>query len=75
MWVLWHTNNQLVEYALQIVFLHLMWLFNNFTEEDAGVEAKVEALKERRDEALDMFDKYVVRDRTHAAEAVRRQVN
>lgn len=66
---------QLVEYALQIVFLHLMWLVANFTEEDGNDESKVDALKERRDQALELFDKYGVRDRTNAAEAVRRQVS
>lgn len=52
-----------------------MWLVYNFSDEDKQDEAKVDALKERRDEALDIFDKYGVRDRTNAAEAVRRQVS
>lgn len=65
----------MVEHALQIIFLHVTWLFRNFTEADAENEAKVDALKTRRDEALELFERFGVRDRTNAAESVRRQVS
>jgi len=65
----------MAEYAVQIVFLHLAWIFRSFTEDDANDSEKVAKLVEKRDKAKDVFYNLALRERTNAAESVRRQVS
>jgi cohesin complex subunit SA-1/2 len=64
----------MAEYAIQIVFLHLAWSFRAFTEEDGEDAKKVTKLVEKRDKAKNVFYNLALRERTNAAESVRRQV-
>lgn len=64
----------MVEHAIQIVFLHLTWLFKNFTEEDAQDVEKVDDLKAKRDRARDSFVKLAMRDGVNPVESVVKQV-
>ena len=65
----------MAEYAIQIVFLHLAWIFRLFTEEDGEDTEKVSKLVEKRDKAKHLFYNLALRERTNAAESVRRQVS
>lgn len=64
---------KLVEQALQIVFLHLTWLFKRFTESDLDDQDKVRLLRTRRNEAVELFESFAVAARANPADAVRRQ--
>lgn len=63
----------LVEQALQIVFLHLTWLFKRFSESDLDDQDKVRLLRTRRNEAVELFESFAVAARANPADAVRRQ--
>lgn len=60
---------------MQVVFLHLTWLFQRFTAEDGADEAKVEALVEKRDRVVKVFKGLALTERSNATESVRRQVS
>lgn len=66
---------QVVEHAIQIVFLHLTWLFKKFSEDDVADEDKVEDLKAKRDRAKDSFEKLAMRDQVNPVESVTKQVS
>ena len=68
---------QMVENALQVVFLHISWLFRRFAPEDVHDVDKVSALKEKRDRALDIFRRLGLRETNSSAatEAVSRNVS
>jgi cohesin complex subunit SA-1/2 len=63
----------MVENALQILFFHLTWIFKRFTLEDGTDEAKVAAIKEKRNRALQIFQNFGVADKGNVSEMVRRQ--
>lgn len=65
----------MVEYAVNIVFLHLTWLFKKFAAEDAEDESKLQALQTKRDKAVEIFQRLTIRAQTNVVEYVRRQVS
>lgn len=65
---------QLVAIALKILLIQIGWLTRRFTADDAQDESKVSALKERQQEALEIFEKFGVGG-GRATEAVRREVS
>ena len=65
----------MVEYALQSILLHMTWLFKRFSEANAEEETKKMALSEKRDRAVEIFQKLALKEQTNAAEVVRRQVS
>lgn len=65
----------MAEYAVQTIFLQLAWMFRSFTEDDAGDAEKVARLVEKRDKAKNILYNLALRERTNAAEDVRRQVS
>ncbi|OCF34452.1 cohesin complex subunit SA-1/2 [Kwoniella heveanensis BCC8398] len=64
---------KIVEYAIEIAFLHLTWLYSTFTQEDPQDEEKVSSLSEKRDKAVEIFQDLTLRDATNTVESVRRQ--
>lgn len=66
-------ESMLVQQALQIVFLHLTWLYKRFTESDLDDQDKVRLLRTRRNEAVELFESFAVAARANPADAVRRQ--
>lgn len=64
-----------MEHAIQIVFLHLTWLFKKFSAEDAQDTDKVVDLKMKRDRGKAIFEKLALNGRSNSAESVRRQVS
>lgn len=65
----------MVEYALQILFLLMTWLFKRFSASDADDDAKKAAITEKRDRAIGIYQKLSLREQNNAVEAVRRQVS
>jgi hypothetical protein len=63
-----------VEYAIQIIFLHVTWLYKHLLAEDPDSD-KVDALVEKRNKAKDVYHKLALMARTNSAEAVRKQVS
>ena len=63
-----------MEYAIQIVFLHVTWLYKRLLAEDAD-DDRVEALLEKRTRAKDIYYKLALTERANSAEAVRKQVS
>lgn len=63
----------MVDYAVQIIFLHVTWLFKRFSKEDAQDATKVDLLCTRRDTALQTFSPLFLGETTNTANAVRRQ--
>lgn len=53
----------------------MTWLFKRFSEADAEEETKKMALSEKRDRAVEIFQKLALKEQTNAAEVVRRQVS
>jgi len=53
----------------------MTWLFKRFTANDADDEGKKTVLAEKRDRAVEIYQKLSLRERTNAAETVRRQVS
>ena len=53
----------------------MTWLFKRFTTADSEDEGKKSALVEKRDRAVEIFQKLSLKERSNAAEAVRRQVS
>jgi cohesin complex subunit SA-1/2 len=66
---------QIIEHAIQAVFLHLTWMFKSFTEEDKDDPVKVLALNEKRDRAVEIFQKLAMKDLNNASISVKRQVS
>lgn len=64
----------MVEYALQVVFLHVTWLFKNFSEDDVSDEMRVSALVEKRDRAVEIFERLALKEMSNAAVSVKRMV-
>ena len=64
-----------MEYAIQIVFLQVAWMFKAFSAEDGSDEEKVNALKEWRDKALELYQEIALRDRSNALASVKQQVS
>ena len=65
----------MIDYAIQVVFLHLAWLFKNFTVEDKDDAMKVTALKEKRDRAIEIFSRLAMKEMSNATVLVKRQVS
>lgn len=65
----------MVDYAIQVVFLHLAWLFKNFSIEDMDDAMKVTALEEKRDRAIEIFSKLALKETSSANVSVKRQVS
>lgn len=65
----------MVEHALRIIFSHIAWLGRRLSNSEANDEAAIDSFNERRDAALEMFERFGVRDRTNAADTVRREVS
>ncbi|WVQ85787.1 hypothetical protein IAT38_007954 [Cryptococcus sp. DSM 104549] len=64
---------KLVENAVQTMFLHMTWVFRKFTEEDAQDPSKVDAMNDKRDKAVRIFQELTLGDAGNTADAVRRQ--
>lgn len=65
----------MIEYAIQVVFLHLAWLFKNFALEDKDDAIKVTALEEKRDRAVEIFSRLAIKEMSNSTISVRRQVS
>lgn len=63
----------MVDYAVQIIFLHVTWLFKRFTKEDTQDATRVDLLSTRRDIALQTFNQLFLGETTNTASAVRCQ--
>lgn len=68
-------DEQIIEYAIQAVFLHLTWLFKVFTAEDKDDPVKILALNEKRDRAVEIFQKLALKELSNAPISVKRQVS
>jgi cohesin complex subunit SA-1/2 len=66
---------QIIEYAIQAVFLHLTWMFKGFTIEDKDDPVKILALNEKRDRAVEIFQKLALKELSNAPISVKRQVS
>ncbi|WVR08439.1 hypothetical protein IAU60_005494 [Kwoniella sp. DSM 27419] len=64
---------KVVEYAMQIVFLHMTWLFKKFTTEDANNEESVSSLRDKRDKAIEIMSELTLGESTNTVEVVSRQ--
>ncbi|WVQ95735.1 hypothetical protein IAU59_002834 [Kwoniella sp. CBS 9459] len=64
---------KMIEYAIEIAFLHLTWLYSVFTQEDSQDQEKVSSLEAKRDKAVEIFQDLTLGDATNTVESVRRQ--
>jgi hypothetical protein len=53
----------------------IIWSCKRFEKGDETDEAKVDALRSKRDRAVDIFHKLAIRERSNAVETVKRQVS
>ena len=65
----------MIDYAIQVVFIHLAWLFKSFSAEDKDDAMKVTALEEKRDRAVEIFSRLALKDMSNATVSVKRQVS
>ncbi|WVF68116.1 hypothetical protein IAT40_002879 [Kwoniella sp. CBS 6097] len=64
---------KMIGYTIEIVFLHLTWLYSTFTQEDSQDEEKITSLSAKRDKAIEIFQDLTLGDATNTVESVRRQ--
>ncbi|KAL1409808.1 cohesin complex subunit [Vanrija albida] len=64
---------KMVEHALRIIFSHVAWLGRRLSASESNDEAAIDSFNERRDAALELFERFGVRDRTNAADTTRRE--
>lgn len=65
----------MIEYSIQVVFLHIAWSFKNFSIEDKDDAMRVSALEEKRDRAVELFGRLALKEMSNATVSVKRQVS